>query len=98
LIYLALIGGALLLALYVQQRVFNAERRDWVKERGTFATERKEWVAERRDLNNRIQVPEAAPFMQDEDKPSLQHVPFDDDEAFQAAMEELQGEADPEWP
>lgn len=57
--------------------------------------ERKEWAAERRDLNNRIQVPEAAPFMTPTQPgpPPLQHVPFDDDEAFLKSQEEV-----PEWP
>lgn len=52
------------------------------------AAERALWVAERRDLNNRIQVPEAAPFM-DPEQPPIQHVPFDDDDAFNEAREEL---------
>lgn len=54
--------------------------------------ERAEWAAERRDLNNRIQAPEAAPFME-QGVPPLQHVPFDDDEAFLKSQEES-----PEWP
>lgn len=54
------------------------------------AREREEWVVERRDLNNRIQVPEAAPFMAvGSEKPPLQHVPYDDDDAFNKATEEL---------
>lgn len=54
------------------------------------AAEREAWVAERRDLNNRIQVPEAAPFMDTtpDTVPPIQHVPFEDDEAFHKAMEE----------
>ena len=51
--------------------------------------ERTEWAAERRDLNNRIQVPEAAPFMDTSEAPTQQHVTFDDDEAFHQAMEEM---------
>jgi len=60
------------------------------------AQERAAWVAERRDLNNRIQVPEAAPFMDphmQQGPPPLQHVPFDDDDAFLKSQEEA-----PEWP
>jgi hypothetical protein len=34
-----------------------------VVERDKFTQERQEWATERRDLNNRIQVPEAAPFL-----------------------------------
>lgn len=56
------------------------------------AAERAAWAEERRDLNNRIQVPDAAPFMQAE-TPIRQHVPYDDDAAFQAAQEEIS-----EWP
>jgi hypothetical protein len=56
------------------------------------ALERRAWGQERRELNNRIQVPEAAPFI-DTEQPATQHVPFDDDEAFNATREE-----NPEWP
>lgn len=36
----------------------------------SFSTEREIWVRERRDLNNRIQVPEAAPYLAEEDNPA----------------------------
>lgn len=58
------------------------------RERDGFAEERQQWVAERRDLNNRIQVPQAAPFMNDEPAEGPAYVPFDDDEAYWAAHEE----------
>jgi hypothetical protein len=62
---------AVLLAAFVylawREREFRRERE---AERAEFAAERREWRAERRDLNNRIQVPEAAPFMEEEpDRP-----------------------------
>lgn len=60
------------------------------RDRSAFAAERREWAAERRDLNNRIQVPQAAPFMPTgaADEPETpQYVPFDDDDAFQANRE-----------
>jgi hypothetical protein len=56
--------------------------------------ERGHWAVERRDLNNRIQVPEAAPFMKTDEPPEAttrEYVPFDDDAAFheaQTAVEE----------
>jgi hypothetical protein len=59
--------------------------------------ERTAWAAERRDLNNRIQVPEAAPFMDAQMQPGppmKQFVSYDDDEGFAAAQEE----GNPEWP
>lgn len=62
------------------------------------------WRVERTGLLNRIQVPEAAPFMDPAGSPEktpVQHVPFEDDEAFQQAMQES-GLAtvpeDSEWP
>lgn len=60
------------------------------QDHAAFARERQEWVLERRDLNNRIQVPQAAPFMSDETTEiPVQHVTFDDDEDFHEAMEEM---------
>lgn len=61
----------------------------WERERQLFAEERKQWVAERRDLNNRIQVPQAAAFMDDETTEVPAYVPFDDDNAFHDAVEEM---------
>lgn len=82
-IWLAAFCLAVLSALVIWQ--FYA----WERERRIFAEERQQWVAERRDLNNRIQVPQAAPFMSDETTEiPVQHVPFDNDEAFHEAMEE----------
>ena len=54
-----------------------------------FRLERIAWAEERRDLNNRIQAPEAAPYMDIEGDPEPQHVPFDDDAAFLAEAEKL---------
>lgn len=45
--------------------------------------------AERRQLLNRIQAPAAAPYMDLEAE--RQHVHFDDDEDFAAALEEVEG-------
>jgi hypothetical protein len=65
-------------------------------------SEREAWASERRDLNNRIQVPEAAPFMDTtpDTVPPIQHVPFEDDDAFHKAMEEagLATTEDDQWP
>jgi hypothetical protein len=49
-----------LIALAFQQHAFAKERAVLL---ANFAEERQQWVEERRDLNNRIQVPEAAPFL-----------------------------------
>lgn len=54
----------------------------------SFAAERRVWANERRELNNRIQAPEAAPFLDTAGPAELQHVHFDDDEAYHAAQEE----------
>lgn len=65
------------------------------------AAEREAWAAERRDLNNRIQVPEAAPFMDmtPDTVPPIQHVPFEDDDAYHKAMEEAGlASGDDQWP
>lgn len=59
----AAITLALLGFIFWQQLVSRRERE---AEREAFASERREWVRERRDLNNRIQIPEAAPFMEDD--------------------------------
>lgn len=65
------------------------------EEREAISLERTAWANERRDLNNRIQVPEAAPYMDPATAaPPVQHVPYDDDEAFNKAREEL----GTEWP
>jgi hypothetical protein len=86
-IYLTALCLVVLVALVVWQ--FYA----WERERHLFAEERQQWVAERRDLNNRIQAPQAAPFMDDgtiavADLKGPAYVPFDDDEAYWAAHEE----------
>lgn len=47
------------------------------KEREAFAREREVWVRERRDLLNRIQVPEAAPYLSEADTgPSEDDLPL----------------------
>src|SRR5882672_280554 len=47
------------------------ERAVWAEERRELMAandeERKAWVKERRDLNNRIQIPEAAPYLADDE-------------------------------
>lgn len=58
-------------------------------EREGFATERQQWVTERRDLNNRIQIPQVAAFMEDETTEVPAYVPFDDDDAYHDAVEEM---------
>lgn len=76
----------------------DEERRSWDAERKELMAandeERKSWANERRDLNNRIQVPQAAPFMDPGGEQKPQHVPFDDDEMFA----EAQKEALEQWP
>lgn len=69
--------------------------KEFREEREAMSLERTAWSTERRDLNNRIQVPEAAPYMDPgTSAPPVQHVPYDDDEAFNKAREELGDE----WP
>jgi hypothetical protein len=73
----------------------RSSRREFKEDREAMSLERTAWANERRDLNNRIQVPEAAPYMTPgTEAPPVQHVPYDDDEAFNKAREEL---AD-QWP
>lgn len=79
-----------LLALYTWERYQSIIREDAHRlERaallGGFKAEREAWATERTDLNNRIQVPEAAPFMDEDAEP--QFVPFDDDDAQLDALE-----------
>ncbi|HEU5115581.1 MAG TPA: hypothetical protein VFT74_02790 [Isosphaeraceae bacterium] len=68
-----------------QAKALDLERGGWALERTSLITanneERKAWADERRDLNNRIQVPESAPFMDTPDT-GPQYVPFDDDDTF----------------
>jgi hypothetical protein len=91
----AAITLALLGFIFWQQLAFRRERdieRAFRGEReAAFAAERQEWVRERRDLNNRIQVPEAAPFMEDsgddqggDDLPVLPGGMIDEEELEQA--------------
>lgn len=83
----------LLLAYSFTATVAFRRKEDYVSRlTSEVGKEREAWAKERRDLNNRIQVPEAAPFMDTGEAPTRQYVPFDDDDAFQAAMEET------EWP
>lgn len=49
------------------------KERCFEKEREAFAREREIWVRERRDLNNRIQVPEAAPYLSEEEQGTSEH-------------------------
>jgi hypothetical protein len=101
------IGALLLFCFYVQRNKDRqievllkdqaVERGGWNLERTALISandeERKQWTVERRDLNNRIQVPQAAPFM-DVNVEKPQHVPFDDDEAFAEAEKEAMAQ----WP
>lgn len=67
----------------------------WAKERtdllASFAAEREIWVRERRDLNNRIQVPEAAPYLTEDngenDLPVLPEFEMDSAELERAKRE-----------
>lgn len=84
-----LIIFALVALLAYQARAYARERQ---RDRESFAAERKVWAYERRELNNRLQIPAAAPFMdlsdQIEEEPhDKPYVPFDDDEAFHEAQE-----------
>ena len=85
--YLGLLGvlgliclsGGLLLSLHDERKTNRAREEIWEKQR--------------RDLLNRIQMPQAAPFMDDgtiavADLKGPAYVPFDDDEAYWAAREE----------
>lgn len=87
---------AALLVYVVAQRVeMRSLHTEFREEREATSLERTAWANERRDLNNRIQVPEAAPYMTPgTDAPPVQHVPFDDDDAFNKALEE----PGVEWP
>lgn len=86
-IYLLAACLALLASVLALQVVFQARAIE--RDRAAFSAERQEWAAERRDLNNRIQVPQAAPFMGvgETAESTPQFVPFDDDDAFQANKE-----------
>lgn len=73
-LYLALSHAVLLVALIWLLRSQRAERTEL---RQAFEDERAAWRAERRDLNNRIQVPEAAPYMDEEfTKPNENDLPL----------------------
>lgn len=97
LIVVGSIALGLMCLLWVRERQHAKREERWDSERSHLTEanteERRAWAEERRDLNNRIQVPEAAPFMGPEEaSPDRQYVPFDDDAAFAAAQEEYQ------WP
>jgi hypothetical protein len=49
--------------------------RDRKAERSAFADERQQWVRERRDLNTRIQMPQVAPFLLEDEGPSEDDMP-----------------------
>lgn len=89
------IVAVLLAYIAVQELGIRGVRKEFREEREAMSLERTAWANERRDLNNRIQVPEAAPYMTPgTDAPPVQHVPFDDDDAFNKALEE----PGVEWP
>jgi hypothetical protein len=84
---------ALLGFLVIWQSYVSARERD--KLLADFSSEREIWVRERRDLNNRIQIPEAAPFMADEDGSSEDDLPTlpgftMNEEERERAMQELE--------
>jgi hypothetical protein len=62
LIVVSVIALALVAAGIYQEYTRKQERDAFSKEREAFAAERKGWVNERRDLNNRLQAPDAAPY------------------------------------
>jgi hypothetical protein len=68
-----LICVALLAFVAWRERDRSIER---AAERKSFNEERGIWIRERRDLNNRIQVPQAAPFMDTGDGPSDNDLPL----------------------
>lgn len=70
--YLAIV--ALALVAYIVWSTWAVDR-DRKAERTAFAEERQQWVRERRDLNTRIQMPQAAPFLLEEDGPSDDDMP-----------------------
>lgn len=68
-----------------REREHAAERERREK---AFNEERGIWIRERRDLNNRIQIPQAAPFMAVDEDPSPDDVPLPPD--FTVDEDELQ--------
>jgi hypothetical protein len=64
--------AGLLIAQQRERREFNSERSALLS---AFTLEREVWMRERRDLLNRIQVPEAAPYMTNDDGPSDDDLP-----------------------
>lgn len=74
-----------------QSYVFTKERTELL---ACFAEERQIWITERRDLNNRIQIPEAAPFLAEDepgdssdDLPILPEFAIDEEEMEKAKRE-----------
>lgn len=63
-IYLAALSIVLAAAIVLLDARNSNERE---KREQAFSEERQVWVRERRDLNNRIQVPEAAPYLADDE-------------------------------
>jgi hypothetical protein len=96
-IYLAGACLAVLAFLVVwQSYVFAQEREE-------FAAERQQWVRERRDLNNRIQIPDAAPYLAEADSGSEDDLPvlpeFEmDSDALERAKAELEAAGYEEGP
>jgi hypothetical protein len=85
-VIVSLIALSVLCALLLGTLVYVIRHNDEQNE-----TREAAWRLERTGLLNRIQVPEAAPFMDPATPPNappVQHVPFEDDEAFQRAMQE----------
>lgn len=92
-IYLA-IALAALIALFAWV-VYSTDRERRRREEA-FARERGVWVRERRDLNNRIQIPQAAPFIAEaEEEPDPNDLPLPpefavDQGELEQAMKELE--------
>ena len=66
-LFLALACIAVLGTLLIWQFYSSAKER--AETQASFTREREAWVRERRDLNNRIQIPQAAPYLAAEDDP-----------------------------
>lgn len=85
LISLSVLSAGLLVLTDRRERTRQAERDG---ERTAFASEREAWAQERQDLYNRIQIPEAAPFMEIGAAPSVDDLPVLPD--FTVDSDELQ--------
>jgi len=90
-IYLAVLSLTFLGAVVFIYLRSETERRELLER---FNEERLHWMRERRDLNNRIQVPEAAPYLAEDepgadvnDLPTLPEFAVDEEEMERAKRE-----------